>query len=399
MPLRGPSQLGILTFPQRWEPNSLLVRFLCLPKGSPLDELVAGQPSFATANLVFEANIISGLGHLPRSTDANGLGILTLDDPPVNKEALFTKLNQKFNIQPRVPKPFTRPTFLKPVTKSYRTLTGRRQLSDYLTDEKDFECALHDAHASQPDEPVVLKDDITWGQLMAYVLRQPKLAQALGFIGKATIDIADPTVFEKGGWLYVSLHAQSDYAGMAHPFKALYAARIPPLGDERSLYAPVLFPVLFPGDDIRVDDEIFREAELYDQGFARMVHGAQVEDRGDAIRLAWDDEQIAIWLNRQVDPATEAPMGTAGYRVDVRRQGGDWNSLVQIKSNGDLTLGAEVLGPYEGESIVEVMPAQIAPGRNEFWMPPYFTTWRGSSLVLTDNDLAGRHCPLAIQRG
>jgi hypothetical protein len=49
MPLRGPSQLGILTFPQRWEPNSLLVRFLCLPKISPLTELVAGGPSFATA--------------------------------------------------------------------------------------------------------------------------------------------------------------------------------------------------------------------------------------------------------------------------------------------------------------------------------------------------------------
>jgi hypothetical protein len=387
MPLIGPSRLGILTFPQGWEPNSLLVRFLCLPKISPLDPLAAGQPSFATANLVFEANIISGLAHLPRAADAYGLGVLPLKDPPVNKDAFFAELDQQFNIKPRIPKPALAQRFLKPVTESYRSLVGRRQLSDYLTDEKDFECAIHDAHASQPSEPEVLTDEVTWGQLMAYVLRQPKLAMALGLIGEASIDINDPVVFEKGGWLYVSLHAESDYAGVPPPFKALYAARIPPLGEPRSLYAPVLFPV----DGTGVADDVFREAELYDQGFARMVHGAQVQDRGDAIRLAWDDEQIAVWLNRQVHPATEAPMGTAGYRVDVRRQGGDWNSLVRIKSNGDLKLGAQVLGPYEGESVVEVMPAQIAPGRTEFWMPPYFTTWRGSSLVLTDKKLTALH--------
>ena len=70
MPLSGPSRLGILTFPQRWEPNSLRVRFLCLPKISPLKPLAAGQPTFATANLVFEANIIPGLDNLPRAADA-----------------------------------------------------------------------------------------------------------------------------------------------------------------------------------------------------------------------------------------------------------------------------------------------------------------------------------------
>ena len=41
-----------------------------------------------------------------------------------------------------------------------------------------------------------------------------------------------------------------------------------------------------------------------------------------------------------------------------------------------------------GESVVEVMPAQVAPARvGEYWMPPYFATWRGSSLVLTDKNL------------
>lgn len=387
MPDIGPSKLGILTFPQHWEPNSLQVRFLCLPKTSPLKSPEAGEPTFAQANLVFEARVIRGLDDLPRSAEATPLGKLTLIDPPANKEALFAQLEQMFTISTPVRRGVT-PKFLKPITKSYLALTGRRQLSDYLMGEKDFECALHDAQASQPPKPEVLTDEVTWGQLMAYALRQPQLAIALGLIGKATIKFNDPKIFETGGWLYIGLHASSDYSALAPAFTALYAARIPPLNEHRSIYAAVLFPV----DGTEVGDDVFSEAERYDLGFARMVHGAQVQDRGDAISLAWDDEQIAEWLNRQTDPKAEAPMGTAGYRVDVRTEGGDWNSLVRIASPETLTLGPHDLGLYEGESVVEVMPAQISRARvSEFWMPSYFTTWRGSSLVLTDSNLTALH--------
>lgn len=157
-----------------------------------------------------------------------------------------------------------------------------------------------------------------------------------------------------------------------------------PLNGARSLYAAVLFQV----DGAAVADDVFREAERYDLGFAHMVHGAQSEEGGDAIRLAWDDEQVAEWLNRQVDPMAEAPMGTAGYRVDVRRQGdAQWNSLVRIASAATLRLGPHELDPFEGEAVVEVVPAH----RGEFWMPPYFTTWRGSSLALTDQNLVRLH--------
>ncbi|HEX5606374.1 MAG TPA: hypothetical protein VFY96_07660, partial [Candidatus Binatia bacterium] len=217
-----------------------------MPKVAPLDPLELGQPSFAQANLVFEANVIRGLDRLPRAVDATGLGELGLiSDPPINKEALFNELDQEFNIKKPVRGPAVSQRFLKPVTSSYLALTGGRQLSEDLAGEKDFECALHDAQASQPPEPEVLKDEVTWGQLMAYALRQPKLATALGLVGEAEINLEDPAVFEKGGWLYLSLHASSDYAAVVEPppFKALYAARIPPLNQKRSLYAAVLFPV------------------------------------------------------------------------------------------------------------------------------------------------------------
>jgi hypothetical protein len=117
-------------------------------------------------------------------------------------------------------------------------------------------------------------------------------------------------------------------------------------------------------------------------------------DTGDAIRLAWDDEQVAEWLNRQASIAIDAPIGTAGYRVDVRfaGEGGDWQSLQRLRSVEDLRVGPLVIGPYEGEGKVEVVPVRIAPARPaDYWMPRYFTAWRGASLVLADDDLVRLH--------
>ena len=99
------------------------------------------------------------------------------------------------------------------------------------------------------------------------------------------------------------------------------------------------------------------------------------------------------WLNRQASVDVDAPIGTAGYRVDVRfaGEGGDWHSLQRLRSVEDLRVGALVIGPYEGEGKVEVVPVRIAPARPaEYWMPRYFATWYGASLVLAD-DLVQLH--------
>ena len=112
--LNGVSRLSLLAFPQRWEAGALLVRFLCLPKGDPEAVLQPGEPSFAVANLVYEANLIPSLEHLPRAADAIGVGPLVLDDPPINKAALFAELTQQFRIVPRSPAaPPPRPSFRK----------------------------------------------------------------------------------------------------------------------------------------------------------------------------------------------------------------------------------------------------------------------------------------------
>ena len=227
----------------------------------------------------------------------------------------------------------------------------------------------------------------------SFALRQPALADGAraDVRGDRPVACGSPDLFAKGGWLFIDLDPASDYAGVPG-LVAKYAARIPPLAGDRPLFSALLFPVADDGVT-PVADDAFREAELYDNGMARLVHGSQSE-QGDSIQLAWDDEQIAEWFNRQVDRdgagnlPSDAPLGVAGYRVDVRRQGDqDWNSLVRVESRGDLSLGPHQLGAFAGESVVEAIPIQVSKRRpSEYWMPSYFCSWRGSSLVLIDED-------------
>src|SRR5262249_60812351 len=105
---------------------------------------------------------------------------------------------------------------------------------------------------------------------LGFVLRQPELAVKLGLIYRPRLPLAPPNPFGAGGYLDVDLGAASDHAGVA---RQLFAARIPalPAGDDRAVFAPVLFPVGVAGNL----DQVFPEADLYDDGFAKLVHGSQ----------------------------------------------------------------------------------------------------------------------------
>ena len=118
------------------------------------------------------------------------------------------------------------------------------------------------------------------------------------------------------------------------------------------------------------------------------------------VRLAWDDEQLLIWQNRQMlaDPLTpgkrtDAPLGVFFYRVDMRETGGPtWHSLVRIRSTAALALGGEAIAPAGRSS----RPACRCSRRRStprigtaFWLPSYFTQYYGASLVLPDG-LAAR---------
>ena len=164
------------------------------------------------------------------------------------------------------------------------------------------------------------------------------MSQAIGLVRPFTITPA-AHFFDAGGWVYITLAAGSDDAGLLAVPGGLksYAARVPALSKARSLFTSVLFPVAasVPSADY---DDLFIEVVNYDDGFAKAVYAAQpivLDPLGETddgtrprtdhgARLGWDNEQVATWLNRQIDPnaaTQDAPMGVLGYRVDARKAG------------------------------------------------------------------------------
>ena len=409
------TRLRIFAFPQSWSGGAISLRVLVAPFGNPLQPLDPGLKPFAQASIVLSAQMIPGLEHLPRPTGVTATAPLADAATPAGMKALYNELADAFHVDPAAPPAYTPPSntrFLKMLMPSYREATGfAPPRTEYAVTDNRYACAITDG--KRPNRPPKTPQPPKWDSVLAMALRQPVLAQGLGLIYTGTVTPSDASFFENGGWLYVTLDSTSDYltAAASPDFLTLYAARIPPLpaGNPQSLFAPVLFrvqPVPSPGSF----DEILKEAELYSDGFARLVHTFQA-DRADylnlskqderrprlyeetGLRIGWDDEQVVIWLNRQLtdDPrngspvARDTPMGVRGFRVDVRDgQGvGAWSSLVRMK--GPVQVGAANLGQFDGETAVELAPSQLQGVRDgEYWLPPYFTLWTGGSLIAPD---------------
>ena len=258
-----------------------------------------------------------------------------------------------------------------------------------MTDNS-FACALVDGErpVKRPPKPPAPP---LWNSALAIAIRQPRLAERLGLLYIDSIHLPAPDFFSAGGWIFVSLDPDSDYfaAALGPDFLKLHAARVPPLpaGESQAVFTPVLFPVTAAPSAVPYD-EVVREAESYATGFAQIVHTFR-PDRADylnlsrqddrrprpfqecGIELGWDDEQIVIWLNRQLtdDPrnspaARDTPMGIRGFRVDVREADGPgpWVSLVRM--NGALDLGGVSLGTFDGEMAIELAPSQLQAKRD-----------------------------------
>ena len=397
------TRLTLLAFPQSWDGTGIGLRVLVLPKGDPREPLVSSAPAFAQADLVLDAVLVSGLEQMPVPGVETGRERLDVNLPS-NRDAIWDALASLFNIKPTPAGQVLRPAktrILKFLTPSYReafAFDGPRTQFAVIDDR--YKCALTETNlAGRPPRPP-LTDEVTWGRVIAFAVKNPLLAERLGLIYK---DLKVPAAgrFDKGGFLYVTLAATSSYAteAAANPeLLAVYAARIPPLAGPRTLFGAVLFPVLEapPGNY----DEMFVEAESYDDGFAKIVHGAQPRTMGVAdldptdplpvkdvgIQLGWDDEQVAIWLNRRISPDTveDTLLGVGGYRVDVRPAGSvDWHSMVRVR--GEVKIGEMSLGLFQGELAVRTSPAQLLGEKTgDFWLPSFFTAWAGRSMILSD---------------
>ncbi|MCC7523497.1 MAG: hypothetical protein IT250_01675 [Chitinophagaceae bacterium] len=434
-------KLNIVLIPRNQDPFSSYATLLPPPDDTAIP--------FADLNPQFELKVVKGLDEWPIG-NALSVGRTPVTVPvnvaaAANKKTLLQAIaddfGAKINITATDKTPELKPdspSVNKYLPETYRSafnFTGPR-VPNAKTDDS-YHCAIK--KDTPKNNAWKNDDDLSWGKVFAYILRQPLLAKACGMVYETqiTIDDTNKDLFEKGSYIYADI-ANADYKSIQDqlmvaadgPFIKPYAARLPKLKsgaeNKRPVFAPVLFPVLFVKAGELVDpeppkapwDKIFAELNEYNDGFAKVVHAAQpvsriwlaekqdgahpVKDEG--IRLAWDDEQILIWYMRQLeanpqDPGTriDAPLGVFGYKIDVKEDAVNaaWSSLNLVSCKQSYSFGGVSIGNAPNQELelpFQVFPTQLDNDTTApYWLPMYFTSWIGKSLVLKDTDAVAIH--------
>ncbi|MDO8967280.1 hypothetical protein [Algoriphagus sp.] len=442
--------LTLMTFPQRFDGEELTVNIVVVPRNNdpfmpwptglsnPYPSEVTG---FANLNPEFQLAIVRGTDDFPLSnaTTESRKPILRKVDiiPASNKADFISRVAKSFKVEisdttDKLPDPVPLAESGKRGIKKYLPLSYRSRFNftvprhpNAVTDDS-YECAVRDK--VELIENYKPKSNISWGKVFATILRQPLLAKACGMIYEVKLKV-EPGWFENGGYLYAEIFgdkydlAQGELLKIADgPLVKRYAAKIPDLkiGDKRPVFAPVLFPVLFqkPSDATEPVppgpwDELFLEAHLYNDGFAKIVHANQAESGNllkekldglppqsdSGIRLGWDDEQILVWYLRQIlenpgdapgsNKRLDAALGVMGYHIDVKKveEGTEWESLNVIRVNKSQEELIESFSEQKVELPYQVYPTKIAgPKSAGYWLPMYYAYWIGKSLATEDRD-------------
>ena len=263
MPL-STEKLRVLTFPQRIAGRALDLHVLLLPTQRLLNVLdpfpsvlnpgnTVELPKFIKANLTLSVDAISGLGSYPFSNPANltdGATLQTLPTDvafPANLPALYEGLATQFKLVDQTsakntegaPAPVADADGIrKYLPNSYRTAfnftTPRTQFAK--TDDS-YHCAIKRSSGKNPafkQSP----DEITWGRVIAFCLRQPLLAERIGLLHKFQVPLPSNDYFKDGGWVscrITSTLADFDIVNADTELRS-YAARIPEIdgGDSSS---------------------------------------------------------------------------------------------------------------------------------------------------------------------
>lgn len=415
-----PHKLTLIPYLQRWDhaARTLHVRVLVAPTGNPLAPLASGLPAFVDARLAFSASVSDAVNALPQRTNVDqtvvwpepSAGTPTLHSP--NARPMFTTIKEALPIPDGPAGDTFSPQgrdlgrqLRKYLPRSYRGSFAfvQPRTSLAVTDET-YHCLMRCPPKAMPPRPPTV---IGWGEALAFAMRRPRLAEALGLVHRVQIQLDVAPRLQSGGWLWIDLASSSDYAAAAAVpgFTRAFATRVPPLPNgERAVFTPVVFPVFADSAAASLAgnyDNVFTEAVRFDDGFSKIVHARQplssdtLDEKGtglpivrdEGVQLGWDDEDILEGQNRALgeppdgeDPVL-APRGVLGYRVDVRPLGGaTWTSLSRVRA--PLDLGVD-LGTAEEERWAEVTPAQHD---DQLWLPAWFVKWRGGSLVIDTND-------------
>src|SRR5271154_5153557 len=187
--------LTILPYLQHGDTSELQLRLLLFPRGSPLGPLTTNAPSFATAHFKFDVHLQQGLEDLP--TPSTSPLLVTVDSPPVSTaRPIFTGLEQQFQIDPNPPSGNTRATGTQ--VKKHLPLTYQQAVnyapgaSGLVFTNNTYSC-LFKAPPAKPYTPLPAPNPkVAWGKVIAFLLRNPALAQAAGLIRVFDLPIATP---------------------------------------------------------------------------------------------------------------------------------------------------------------------------------------------------------------
>jgi hypothetical protein len=402
--------LSLIAFPQNWDGSGISLNILLLPSNDPTVKLLpsGSGPQFSGTSYKSQVVFIPNLGAPPVDGDPSSK-IFSITTPvPGSAATLFNKLKAKLAPTVIPPTNMSNVIIHKALPSTYTSAFAFEQPRNplFFSLGGDFGCSMRskDPQPLQPPPPAT----VSWGQIMSYILRQPKLAAAVGMVYTplhiaplAAADVAG------GGWLYVRFDPASN------PYTAdlvtqpdlikLFAARIPPLTGARNLFAPILFPVSQKSTPPNIDQANI-EVQEYDDGFAKIVHcfqpisaDAAIGDQNQlvpatdaGIQVGWDDEQVTIWHNRQLDGARSVstdnlPLGVLGYRVDVRKgTSGPFTPLCLVQAA--INFDPSIDGTVKMEAPIEPTPtrALVVGGDLEPWLPRYFAQWQGTSLIAPD---------------
>ena len=403
------AKLVLLPFLQSWDGQVLKINLVVIPKIPPLDDLVVGSgTSFATANLTLDVHLLPNI-NLPAPGGAAFRQITSPIRPTAKPvfETFAAELPIDLN-----PRPAQRNGQVnKYLPLSYRKAVGFTTSANPLCKNGDeYRCSREQRGPATVRPPHIdPPNSIPWGMVIAQLLKISVLGAATGLVREVSLTLEDDELIKDGGFLYFTLSSTSDGSGLLANATNLkiYATAFPALesGNSLALFSPCLLPVtseIVPFDY----SSIFSEIQDYNDGFAKAVHCTQqptMDPLGETressslstrpiketgIRLGWDDEQVTVWLNRQMDPeqpAYDSPLGVAGYRVDARVMGtSTWQSLVLAQ--GDVKIGGVDLGRQDTELSVSVRPAQLdALIVGLYWIPMFYDAWLGPALSSRDD--------------
>src|ERR1700730_14343069 len=195
------TRLVLLPYLQRWDGATLHVQLLLIPRGNPLDPLIAGAPNFPSANFVFDIHVLTGLDALPAP---GGVPYVTLTSPVVPTALpVFNALAAQYQIDPSPPTakkpPATKVKKHLPLSYQQAVSFAPGRTSLVFTDDT-YSCALQSPPLRPFNRLPPPNPQIAWGKVIAILLRNPVLAAGAGLIRTLDVAINPPTPLKQRGF-------------------------------------------------------------------------------------------------------------------------------------------------------------------------------------------------------